>query len=350
MDANTLKKQLSENDILNLLTELGAEPFQKGSQIIAKTVCHNHNGEGSHKLYYYTETHTFMCYTQCLSMDIYGLISNIKGIEFGESYRYVRDFFGFKDEVQADFSEMLDLSFFNKFNNKITYEPLPLVDGKVLRVFNDMYHLSWIKDGILPSVAKKHNIKLNIINQQIVIPHYNINGGLVGIRIRNLREDLVQQGKKYMPLYWGGKGYTHTTGANLYGLDKTKNTVENVKKIVLFEGEKSVLVLDSFYNGNGIGVAMSGSSLSDHQIEILKELDIEEVVIATDKEYNNIGDKSEKFYSDKIKQTIVDKLIPYFRVSVIWDTKNLLDKKDSPVDKGLTTWLELWDNRINIID
>lgn len=350
MDANTLKQQLSENDILNLLSELGAEPYQKGNQIIARTVCHNGSYSGSHKLYYYIESFSFQCFTHCSTMDVYALVQQVKGVDFGEAYKFIRDFFGYKNETHTDFSEVLDMSFFNKFNNTEHYEPLPVINDNILKIFNDIYHYSWLKDGIMPSTAKKYGIKLSTLSQQIIIPHYNIDGGLVGIRVRNLKEDLVEQGKKYMPLYWKSKGYNHATGANLYGLNITKNNIKKVKKVVLFEGEKSVLTLDSFYNGNGIGVAMSGSSLSDHQIEILKQLDIEEVVIATDKEFNNIGDRMEKFYAEKIKKTIADKLLPYYRVSVIWDADNLLDIKDSPVDKGLTTWLKLWDNRINIID
>ena len=347
MDANTLKQQLSENDILNLLSELGAEPYQKGNQIIARTICHD---GGSHKLYYYMESHSMMCYTHCGSMDIYALVQQVKGIEFGEAYRFVRDFFGYTSDTVKDFSEVLDMSFFNRFNNVENYESLPVIDDNLLKIFNNIYHYSWLKDGILPSIAKKYGIKMSILSEQIVIPHHNIDGGLVGIRVRNLKEDLVEQGKKYMPLYWRGKGYNHATGANLYGLNITKNNIEKVKKVVLFEGEKSVLTLDSFYNGSGIGVAMSGGSLSSHQVEILKQLDIEEVVIATDKEFEDIGSRMEKFYAEKIKKTIADKLLPYYRVSVIWDTENLLELKDSPVDKGLTTWLKLWENRINIID
>ena len=70
--------------------------------------------------------------------------------------------------------------------------------------------------------------------------------------------------------------------------------------------------------------------------------------MAFDKEFKNIGDNEEKFYAKKIEDTIVSKLKAFYNVSVIWDTNNLLDKQDSPVDKGKDVFSELWENRIFI--
>ena len=53
MDANTLKKQLSENDLLSILEHIGAEPYLEGNAIVCRTVCH---GGHKHKLYYYIES------------------------------------------------------------------------------------------------------------------------------------------------------------------------------------------------------------------------------------------------------------------------------------------------------
>lgn len=79
MDANEVKQSLSENDIFTLLQELGAQPKLKGSNIICKTICHNGH---SHKLTYYSNSHSFYCFTECGHMDLYGLIGKIKGLTF----------------------------------------------------------------------------------------------------------------------------------------------------------------------------------------------------------------------------------------------------------------------------
>jgi hypothetical protein len=78
-------------------------------------------------------------------------------------------------------------------------------------------------------------------------------------------------------------------------------------------------------------------------------LDIDEVIIAMDKEFSEIGSQEEKFYAEKIKNVFIDKLKPYFRISVIWDLNNLLDEKDSPTDKGKEVFKSLFENRIAVV-
>ena len=53
----------------------------------------------------------------------------------------------------------------------------------------------------------------------------------------------------------------------------------------MFEAEKSVMQLRHNLPDMSIGACVSGSALSNAQVEILKSLDVENVVIAPDKEY-----------------------------------------------------------------
>src|SRR5699024_8844622 len=171
-------------------------------------------------------------------------------------------------------------------------------------------------------------------------------GKLVGVRVRNLNKDLVDDGKKYMPAYWKGKLLNHPTGAVLYGLDKNREMIEKYRTVILFESEKAVMQLDTMMPDMSIGLCLSGSSLTQVQLEILKMLDIEEVIIALDKEFEEIGDDDEKFYAEKIKSVFLDKLSPYFKTSVIWDMKKRLDLKDSPTDKGYEPFKALLQERL----
>lgn len=347
MDAKSLKEQLSPNDIITLLNELGAEPYEQNGQIIARTVCHHGD---SHKLYYYSDTQMFHCYTNCGSFDIFELIQKESGKEFSESFSYIRDYFGYENSLtDHDYNDIIDLTFFNKFNKVIHYEPLKTLSEKVLNRYSDNYHISWVKEGIMPSTMKKFDIKMSTIDQQIVIPHRDENGNLVGVRARNLNREVVDKGMKYAPVKQGSSFLNHPTGATLYGLYENKENIESVKKVVLFESEKSVLQLDSFYHGYGIGVCMSGSSFSDRQLDLIKNLDIDEVIIAVDKEFEKIGDDLERYYAKKIEKTIANKIKPYKNVSVVWDKKGLLRMKDSPTDEGKDVWLELFRNRISLI-
>ncbi|MCD2456804.1 hypothetical protein LRN53_15575, partial [Staphylococcus aureus] len=73
------------------------------------------------------------------------------------------------------------------------------------------------------------------------------NNRLIGIRRRSMIKEEVDAGYKYMPLKVGNILYNHQTMMNLYGLHKTKNSIERFKKVLIFESEKSVLKCQDFY-------------------------------------------------------------------------------------------------------
>ena len=83
-----IKNNLTIEQIYELVAELGGEPIMTnlGNSFVAKTICHNKFGEGSHKLYYYDNTKLFQCYTDCgASFDIFELVTKVKNIN--EEYR-----------------------------------------------------------------------------------------------------------------------------------------------------------------------------------------------------------------------------------------------------------------------
>ena len=60
-------------------------------------------------------------------------------------------------------------------------------------------------------------------------------------------------------------------------------------------GEKSCLLYQSYFGiDNDISVAVCGSNLTNYQIQLLKSLDVEEIVIAFDKQFKESGDKEFK--------------------------------------------------------
>lgn len=349
MNPKQLKESLSINDVYSLLEHLGANPYKEKDKLRATTICHH--GDSS-KLYYLPDKHILTCFTNCGNMDIYELIQKVLHVDFKEAFEYVKKYFNITETgYDTDIHDTIEIGFFDKFNKKEEeIQPLQEVDSSILKIYNDEYHISWVKNYIMPSTMKKFNIKLDVINERIIIPTLDENGRLIGIRTRNLNKEAVAKGFKYLPLKHNQTLYNFPMGHVLYGLYQNKDNINKVKKVILFESEKSVLALDSFYKGGGIGVAVGGSSFSDLQAKLISQLDIEEVIIAFDKEYNKIGENAERFYAEKIKKTIGDKLQSRFNVSVIWDTKDLLDKKDSPVDKGYETFHKLWKNRILISD
>jgi hypothetical protein len=344
LNANEVKDILSETDIISLLEDLGAEPRPHGNNIFCKTICHNGH---KHKLVYFKDSKSFTCFTdKCGSMDIFGLVSKVMDLDFYNSFKYVCMKFGISYKGVTYDSDRIDVSFFQKFKKQKEVITLNKLNKNILNSYHDLYHISWIKDGISVRSMKKFGIKFSILDNQIIIPHYDLDGNLIGVRARNLNQEAVESGRKYMPAFYKNTVLKHPTGAALYGLNLTKEHVEKYKTVILFESEKSVLQLDTMFPDMSIGACISGSNLTYAQLDILKQLDIEEVVIALDKEFEEVGSDEEKYYAEKIKSVFIDKLSPYYRTSVIWDTEGLLDLKDSPTDKGPEVFTKLFRNRL----
>lgn len=344
MDAQSVKDILSLNDIADLLSELGGDPSTKGSEIYSRTICHGGNKK---KLVYYEATKQFHCFTDCsCSYDIFSLVGKVYSMDFPQSFRFITGKFGINIEGGYVAGDRLDNSFIRKFKKREHLFTLNEINKNLLNSFYQLYHQDWIKDGISIETMKKFGTLFSIRENKIIIPHFDVNDRLLGIRGRALNQDEIDAGKKYMPVFHKAEVRKHPTGANIYGVNVTKNNIKKHKTIILFESEKAVLQLDTMLPNLSIGGGISGSSLSFEQVKIIRDLDVDNVVLALDKEFSN--EDEELFYKMKIKSGFIDKLLPYFNVSILWDTENLLGLKDSPTDKGLETFEQLWNNRIHI--
>lgn len=338
--------------MIRLLVGLGVKTYiDKSDYIMFPTLCHNLDiDNASMKLYYYKESKLFHCYTDCgTSFDIFDLISKVytlRGVTFS-----------FKDILKL-VTEELNLSsdsflggqyesLSDRFNPKPkTY--LDIRDGNVLDIFTDYLPQEWQSEGITEEQRVKFNIKYSPTRNKIIIPHYDLNGQLVGIRGRALNEEEIIEVGKYMPLQIQGEWYSHPLSLNLYGLNKTLPAVNNSKKIVLFEGEKSVLLLDKFMGEQNNSAAVCGSNLTrDHIDLLLKNSTIEEITIAFDKEYEVYPSEKSKTYLQKLL-SIGKRYEEYFSFSIIFDMKNLLQFKDSPVDKGKDIYQKLYTERVKL--
>ena len=74
-DKNEIKDSLSIENIFELLTDFGGEPEYSNFGILCSTICHNPPGEGSRKLYYYSNSNLLRCDTDCdRYFDIFELV------------------------------------------------------------------------------------------------------------------------------------------------------------------------------------------------------------------------------------------------------------------------------------
>lgn len=372
-DKDELKLNLSIEQVFDLVAELGGEPRMENGFFISKTICHNHAGEGSYKLYYYDNTKLFRCYTDCgTSFDIYELVRKIKNNskdlksyynkegkvcyrewELFDVVEFVAIYYGYSPKTfdfQKTQEKLKDWEVLNNYEqiNKDEQEQrveLRIFDNKILQHLPHPRIISWEQEGIKKEIMDHRGIAYDPKNQGIVIPHYDINNQLVGIRERTLIKEEENFGK-YRPAILNGVMYNHPLGFNLYNLNNSKNNIKIIKKVIVYEGEKSSLLYASFFGEeNDISVAVCGSSLITYQVKLLLSLGVEEIIIAFDKQFKEIGDEEWERWTKKLYD-IHTKYGAYVQISYLFDKKDLLDYKDSPVDKGKETFLKLFKNRI----
>ena len=85
-----IKNKLTTEDVDRLVYSLGGSKGADTDEYnIYSTVCHNHDGSGSYKLYYYKSSKTFYCYTQCQGLDIVGLVESALDLEFKKAVSYL---------------------------------------------------------------------------------------------------------------------------------------------------------------------------------------------------------------------------------------------------------------------
>ena len=303
------------------------------------TICHDGD---SHKLYFYKNSKKLVCFTNCGTMDIFEFIAKVKGISKSEAFKIVINNF----DTNANDIGSVEYNPINKFRraNEDALHDLKTIDDNVLNHFYPYCIEDWKNEGISYDTQRKFEIGFSILDNAIIIPHRDTKGNLVGIRQRNLNQEALDLGIKYVPTRINGKTFKYPTGDNLYGYCYNKKEIKNTKKIILFEAEKSVMMMDTFYRKNNFSVALSGHNLSKAQINFINTLPVNEIVIALDKDFR----KDDIETKNALQELIIKKygkLTARFNVSVIWDNNNLLDYKDSPTDKGKEVFNQLFKER-----
>lgn len=334
--------------ILNKFEIYSNERLSKKDYLVFPTVCHHSlSDKASYKLYYYNDTKMFKCYTHCdEAFDIFDLIkriyeNNYYSISMTQAYKIAT---GQDVEKKEDNKFKIDFSYnsYKKTNkNDNVKKEIEVYDKTVLKAFSDYKAKEWINEGISEKTMEVFNIKYYLLKNQIVIPYFNIDSKLIGIRVRNLDEGYA----KYMPLVFQGKYYTFSMSDTLYGIYENKENIKKCKTAVLFEGEKSVLKMYS--NNDYTALAVGGSTIHDKHIKLLQKLGVKNVILAFDKEFEkNSSIRSDNYY--KILKGKANKLKHFFRTSFIYDFNNELSYKDAPIDKGYDTYQKLIKNRIHL--
>lgn len=346
IDYKQIVEELENEKVIQLLSILGADPQERKNFYTCRTICHNDkNEEASYKLYYYKDTHLFYCYTECGSMSIFNFLKHYYEAQ-GIDYDWYEDVFlrivscsSFRLREEARGYRSVS----HKYNIEDKRVQLDEYNSNVLAAFQKKYLEEWLSEGITKDAMDKFNILYSDWRNKIIIPHYDINNRLVGIRGRALNEDEVQEYGKYMPVEIEGTWYSHPLSFNLYGLGTNVENIRKSQAVWIFEGEKSVLLCENLGVPN-CAVATCGSNLNKFQINLLmREAAPREIIVCYDNEEKL---KSSEYFDKLYKMCSKYKWI--CNMSFIYDRRGLTKPKDSPIDCGGEVFKKLLKERVTV--
>jgi DNA primase len=330
MDACALKDYIITNNyIADVLNTLNCHDIKEyGKEIRAGLPSkHDNSAISIKKDSLKTKVYTA---TEGINGDIFTLTMNLKHISFAETLKFLHQVFNlpFTKYVKEDKIDCLDV-FKRVKKDYCSQNQLKLYDQNILNNYINAPNLWFLREGIIPKVQNQFNIGFCPEQQRITIPHRYWSGDkndYLGIMGRTIHEnyDLLQI-PKYLSLVRFFKSL------NLYGLQENYQHIQEKGVVIVFEGEKSVLKMNSW--NMPYGVAVGCHDISPIQQQILVGLDVE-ICIAFDE---GIPLEFIKDYCKKLK--------PMRKVSYIFDKDQLLDKKMSPVDKKINTFNYLFKRR-----
>ena len=363
-DKQEIRDSLSIDDIFDILEEWGGEPERCPTGLIARTICHNHlNDDASRKLYYYENTGLFRCYTGCEDpvFDIFQLCIKVMNLQnniiydLNDAVRWIARRFGIsgkeedspEEEGLEDWKILANYSRIQDIQIAAPHIVLEEYDDTILTRFNyDVKIKPWLDEGISQQTIEHAEIGYYPGEAQITIPHFDKNGRFIGLRGRTLVTEDAEKYGKYRPMKINGIMYNHPLGLNLYNFNNSRCVIPKMKKAVVFEGEKSVLKAQTYFGfDNDIYVACCGSSLSSYQTQLLIDAGAQEIIVAFDRQFQNVGDDEYCHLLRNLKK-IQMKYKNYVQISYILDRKKLTGYKDSPVDCGKEKFLILYKERV----
>ena len=334
MTAQEIKEYLSDdkNRIVILLESLGCHGIKEYTKDFRCGLPEKHNTTAVSLFKDTLSTRVFLGDVESIRGDIFTLIMYIKDLTFPKSIMYVHDLFKIEYKVynknynkkEEDKCNVLDMYKKIRKYKKVSnddFEILPLDVN--LEMYDDVYHLDFIRDHISPPVMKKMNIKYSFDNRRVIIPHkYWLTDEVCGIFGRTTIKNYDELN---IPKYLGI--YPYLKSKNLYGLSDNYQSIKEKGYVVVCEGEKSVLQAMTFGENNV--VAVGSHELSKEQANILTGLDVD-IIIAFDE---GVAIEHIKYTCSLFKGTR--------NVFYIEDDELLLGEKQSPTDNGRQIYYQL---------
>lgn len=330
MNVQTLNNELIDNsdNIIKVLTKLGHENINDRGKYITFA---NIGGDNSNACSILKETLSYQNFSHGGSGNIFTLVMDDLDCNFPKALDVIAKWLGIRNTIQYD----IHLPF-NAFYKHILREQLE--PESCVRIYNenllpplDSFSKLFVDDNISVEAQKHFKVRYCHEDDCVLIPIFNINDEMVGVKARNnSNEDYNNRWYAWLPY-----AKTHV----VYGLNWNYKHIIRKKTLIIVESEKSVMQAWDF--GLYCVVAIGGHNISEVQARIIKSLMVENIIIAFDE---SICEDELKYEASKL---LVDNITYKNNVFYIFDRNNTFLKqgsKDSPMDHGKNTWLNLYKN------
>ena len=355
IDVKKLKKSLSLAHHKQIMQALGIPSYSENStQIVYYTGDKNVDSyKGSPKLYFYKDTSIYVGMTAGRSYDIISLVQTRLALlkqpcSFLDACQFIIDTTNIspdsinrvkKEGHVYDWSNLERFVRVRKYGNQLSEYNRNIID-----TLPPLYPQAWIDEGISEETMDKYQIRYYERCNQTVIPCFDDEARLVGVRVRNWDKDRVEQAK-YMPLVTlDGQCYKFNTNQVFYGINYNKPEIERTGKVIIVESEKAVMKLDTYMGEHNIALGMYGSNLGIQRRNQLLKMGVNTVSYVVDNDFIGQDDEFFEQWREKIRHFI--KLWDGFcRVEIVWDNLGLLGPKENATDRTKEVWEQLWENR-----
>jgi DNA primase len=260
--------------------------------------------------------------------DIFDLVSFYKDCSFPEALRYVHeilglDYYAENRELPTSIQIIKMLQDMNREDFEDN-EPLKPISNDILTYFIPYGNKMWQDEGISLATQSEFDIGYDPCSNYITIPIIDEIGSLVGVKGRYFGAP-DEQHLKYLYLEKCNKSRV------LYGYWQNKDYIKKSSHLIVVESEKSVLKLAEYGYRNA--VATGGKTISKHQIELISRTGCTPI-FAFDKDVD-----------EEELNNIADMFMNGIKICAIIDNDNLLDEKESPMDRE-DVWNKLYQDYI----
>lgn len=298
--------------------------------------CGNKDGDNKNAItLYLNENLTVVNYTRSISKtkrttDLIDLVMFNENLTFPEALKFVCNEIGldYYDSEIEEIPESLQLiKEFDKLKTENADEdnyPMKPIDEKILSYYINAGNKLWEDEGISLETQHEWEIGYDPQTNYITIPIRDELGALVGIKARYFGVP-----DEYHTKFTALENYSKSR--ILYGYWQNRLFIKNSRKVIVVESEKSVLKLAEIGVRNVI--ATGGKTISKQQVEMIVRTGCSPV-IAFDKDCDE----------DQLEH-IANLFVDGVSVYAVIDKDNLLDEKESPMDR-FDIWTILSENNV----